>query len=251
MRDILQVKGLTDDQELQFDILVHAATVLSTIVILFPMFRRLVAGFFSFKRNDDAIYVWKVLLSCIPVGIVGVCFKHQYEALTEHGGLTLVGICLCVTALLLSFAYFSSFASKGRLRAADSGRNIGWIDAFVIGIAQSIAVLPGLSRSGTTIATGILLGNKRNEVANFSFIMVILPILGESMLDLIKMLKGTSEAASAGSGIGLSSMIIGFLAAFIVGCIACKWMIALVKKGKLIWFAIYCLAIGILCLALA
>ena len=247
-REILGV-DLPVDQTLQFDIMVHAATVLSTIVILLPMFKRLVAGFFRFDGGPDFQYVCKVLVSCIPVGIVGVFFKDYVESIFGEG-LPVVGCCLLVTALLLAFAYFTGIdRATGRPKPADRGRNISWWDAFVIGIAQAVAVLPGLSRSGTTIATGILLGDKRDQVATFSFVMVILPIVGEALLDLAKMLTASGAEASAGGGsVGAVAMIIGFLGAFLVGCAACKWMIALVKKGKLIWFAVYCVIMGVVCL---
>lgn len=245
-RQILGI-DLPVDQSLQFDIMVHAATVLSTIVILRPMFKRLCSSFFTFKRDEDFYYVWKVMLSCIPVGIVGVFLKDNLEELIERGGLLLVGICLCCTALLLTFAYFSGFDRKTHKPVSDQkGRDISWWDAIIIGLSQAVAVLPGLSRSGTTIATGILIGDKRAKVAEFSFIMVIIPILGEALLDLAKMLK--DPAAQASGSVDAMAMIIGFVSAFIVGCMACKWMIALVKKGKLIWFALYCLAVGALCI---
>lgn len=244
-REILGV-DLPVDQSLQFDVMVHAATVLSTIVVLWPMFRKLCVGFFSMKCNPESIYVWKVLLSCIPVGIVGVFFKDKVEAICGEG-LVVVGICLCITACLLAFAYLSGFNRKTHKPIpADKGRIITWLDAFIIGCAQAVAVLPGLSRSGTTIATGIMIGDKRDKVATFSFIMVIIPILGEALLDLAKMLKPAAEQASGALDAG--AMIIGFLSAFLVGCAACKWMIALVKKGQLIWFAVYCLAMGAICL---
>ncbi len=244
-REILGVH-LPTAQSLQFDILVHAATVCSTIVILWPMFKKLCIGFFSMKRNEDSIYVWKVLLSCIPVGIVGVFFKKQVEAIFGEG-LMVVGVCLCITAVLLAFAWLSGIDRRTHKPvAADKGRDITWLDAFIIGCAQAVAVLPGLSRSGTTIATGIMLGDKRDKVATFSFIMVILPILGEALLDLGKMLKPGVEQASGALDAG--AMIIGFLSAFLVGCAACKWMIALVKKGKLVWFALYCLAMDAICI---
>ncbi len=160
-----------------------------------------------------------------------------------------------MTAALLSFSYFF------RTRPYDTDRltgrvykprDITFVDAFVIGCAQSIAVLPGLSRSGTTIATGILIGDKREQVAQFSFLMVIIPILGEALLD-IKDIFGV-EAVDAAAGaptpeIGLVALLTGFFASFIVGCIACKWMLAIVKKGKLIWFAVYCLIVGAICIA--
>lgn len=240
-REILGVE-LNEDQALQFDVMVHAGTVLSTIVVLLPMFRRLVWSFFRFKMDNDFFYVCKILVSCIPVGIVGLFFKKHVEAIFGEG-LTIVGICLCVTALLLAFAYFSGLNHKtGKPVSQDKGRDITWLDAFVIGCSQALAVLPGLSRSGTTIATGILLGDKRSQVATFSFVMVVLPIIGEALLDLGKMMGGSAPS------IGALPLLIGFLSAFLVGCAACKWMINLVKKGKLIWFAVYCVAVGILCI---
>ena len=128
---------------------------------------------------------------------------------------------------------------------ATAGRNITWLDAFIIGCSQAIAVLPGLSRSGTTIATGIIIGDKREQVAQFSFFMVVIPILGEAILDFRKML----EAAPGDQvSLGWLPLLIGFIASFIVGCLACKWMIEIVKKGKLIWFSVYCVIVGIICL---
>lgn len=246
-RDILGI-NMPPDQSLQFDVMVHAATVLSTIVVLFPLFKKLVQGFFRFNGNPQFIYVCKVLLSCIPVGIVGLFFKDYIEDVMGKG-LTVVGVCLCVTAVLLTFAYYSGLnRATGQPVPADKGRNIGWWDAFIIGCAQAVAVLPGLSRSGSTIATGIMLKDKRDQVANFSFIMVILPILGEALLDLGKMLSGTGSNQVTGNPVDAMSLLIGFVSAFLVGCAACKWMVALVKKGKLIWFAVYCVAVGILCL---
>lgn len=249
MKDILGV-NIPDSESLQFDVIVHAATVLSTIVVLWPMFSRLCKNFFTFKRGKDFDYVCKILLSCIPVGIVGVFFKKNVEQIFGSG-LGVVGICLCITAMLLLFAHLSdmrllrksSGKTGGKLVAPTEGRDISWWDAFIIGCGQALAVLPGLSRSGTTIATGIMLGDKRNEVAQFSFLMVILPILGECLLDIKDIAGGEGE-----SSVGAFPLIIGFLAAFLIGCMACKWMINLVKKGKLVWFAVYCVAMGLLCL---
>lgn len=250
-KEILGV-DLPVDENLTFSVLVHAATVLSTIVVLWPMFARLCKNFFTFTRGYDFDYVCKILLSCIPVGIVGVFFKHQIEEIFGSG-LTIVGVCLLVTASLLTFAWLSDLRGRTKTQIAEgaspmipasAGRDISWVDAFVIGCAQAVAVLPGLSRSGTTIATGILIGDKRNEVAQFSFLMVILPIIGESLLDIKDMMSGESISAETGA----FPLIIGFVAAFIVGCGACKWMINLVKKGKLIWFAVYCVLMGVICL---
>lgn len=240
-RQILGI-DLPAAEALEFDVMLHAATVCSTLVILWPLFKRLCISFFTFKRDYDFYYVCKILVSCIPVAIVGFCFKDQVEQFFGNG-LTVVGICLCVTAALLVFAHFSD-----KYIPAHRGRNIGWIDAFVIGCAQAVAVLPGLSRSGTTIATGVIIGDKRSEMAQFSFLMVIIPILGEALLDLKDMIFPDVSAGAAGAAVGVLPMIVGFVAAFVVGCCACKWMINLVKKGQLVWFAIYCLAMGIICI---
>ncbi|MBD5365087.1 MAG: undecaprenyl-diphosphate phosphatase [Bacteroides sp.] len=243
-----QILGLDLDPEasLTFSMMLHVATVLSTIVILWREFWPLVVSFFGFKRDDNFYYVCKILLSCIPVGIVGVCFKKQLSALFD-GNLTVVGICLLVTAVLLCFAYFTRTRETLNNPSAPQGRDISWSDAFIIGLSQAVAVLPGLSRSGTTIATGILLGDNRAKVASFSFLMVIIPILGEGLLDLKDLLFPDADAAMQAS-IGVLPVIVGFLAAFIVGCLACKWMLNIVKKGKLVWFAVYCAAAGALCL---
>lgn len=252
-KDILGV-DLPADENLQFSVMVHAATVLSTIVVLWPMFSRLCKSFFTFKRGYDFDYVCKILISCIPVGIVGVFFKKQVEAIFGEG-LLVVGVCLCVTAVLLLFAYLSDLRTARRMVATcksgesslvppSAGRDIGWRDAFIIGCAQAVAVLPGLSRSGTTIATGIMLGDKRDEIARFSFLMVILPIIGEALLDVKDMMS--PDAASTETG--ALPLLIGFVSAFVVGCAACRWMIELVKKGKLIWFALYCVVMGVICI---
>lgn len=235
---------------MQFDVALHVATVLSTIVVLWREFVPLVTSFLGWKRDAHFYYVLKILLSCVPILIVYILFKPVIESLFE-GNLLVVGICLLITASLLSFTYVSHTQPEKRLRSEGidyKGHDITWIDAFIIGCAQAVAVLPGLSRSGSTIATGILLGDRRDKLAQFSFFMVIIPILGAALLDLKSILFPSEEEAlqvSAGS-VDLLPMIIGFLAAFLVGCAACRWMIELVKKGKLIWFAVYCAAAGIL-----
>lgn len=241
-RQILGI-DLPAAETLEFDVILHAATVCSTLVILWPLFKKLCISFFTFKKDYDFYYVCKLLFSCIPVAIVGFCFKDQVEQFFGNGLFT-VGICLLVTALLLIFAHYSD-----RFVPANRGRDINWLDAFVIGCAQAVAVLPGLSRSGTTIATGILLGDKRDKMAQFSFLMVIIPILGEALLDVKDMLfPDVAEVAAANAEISVISLVIGFIAAFVVGCAACKWMINLVKKGKLVWFAVYCIIMGVICL---
>lgn len=242
-RKILGI-DLPEDQALIFTVMVHAATVLSTIVVFHKMFGQLCRSFFTFRKDADFYYVCKILVSCIPVGIVGVFFKDFVEQLFGDG-LMVVGICLCVTALLLTFAFYSGFNhSTGKLIPATQGRNISWWDAIIIGCAQAVAVLPGLSRSGTTIATGILLRDKRAAVANFSFLMVILPILGEALLDTRDII---AHPESIGM-VGIWPLIIGFFVAFFTGWAACSWMVNLVKKGKLLWFAIYCVIMGVICI---
>lgn len=225
--------GLSGEENLTFTVAVHVATVLSTIVILWKEIVWLLTDLFKFKWNEGTKYIVNILISMIPVGIVGLFFKDKVEAIFGSG-LLVVGICLMVTASLLAFSYWA----KPRQRETISP----W-HAFVIGIAQALAVLPGLSRSGSTIATGLLLGNKKERLAQFSFLMVIPPILGEALLDVKDMAEmGVSQAMA---GISTLSLAVGFIAAFVCGCLACKWMINIVKKGKLIWFALYCAVVGL------
>ncbi len=226
-----EIFGMSGEENLTFAIAVHAATVLSTIVVLRREVAVLFKGLFSFQWNEDTQMVCKILLSMIPVGIVGVFFKKQVEAIFGSG-LLLVGCMLIITAILLAFAYYA----RPRMK-----KEISFKDAFIIGVSQACAIFPGLSRSGTTIATGILLGNQKEKVAKFSFLMVIIPILGEAFLDLMK-----GDFSAEASGISATSLLIGFLAAFIFGCIACKWMINLVSKGKLIYFSYYCVIVGLI-----
>lgn len=234
--------NISGADSLQFDVVLHVATVLSTIVILWREFSGLCTSFFTWKRDENFTTVWKILLSCVPVLIVGVFFKDNVESLFG-GNLMVVGTCLCITAALLAFAYFSRTNPINGAKAS-KGRDITFLDALVIGCAQAVAVLPGLSRSGSTIATGILLGDNREKVARFSFLMVIIPILGAAALDVLKALTGDEAMGD----VGFVPCLIGFLASFTVGCLACKWMLEIVKKGKLVWFALYCLAVGIICL---
>ena len=246
-RDLLGLE-LSGAESLEFDVMLHVATVLSTIVVLWHEFKPLCVSFFTFRRDDNFNYVLKILVSCIPVAIVGLFFKDFIEGFFGKG-LGIVGICLCVTAALLSFAYFTRTRPQDMRRPGTPGaHSISMLDAFIIGCSQAVAVLPGLSRSGTTIATGILLGDRREEVARFSFLMVIIPIMGEALLDVKKMIGGEAVAVANGE-IGWLPMLVGFLASFIVGCIACKWMLNIVKRGKLVWFAAYCLIVGIICIA--
>lgn len=227
--------GMQGEENLAFTVLVHVATVCSTLVILWSEIAKLLRGVLKFKMNDEMRYMINILISMVPVGIVGVFFKDTVEEVFGSG-LLIVGCMLIVTAMLLVFSYYA----KPRVK-----EEISWKDALVIGIAQACAVLPGLSRSGSTIATGLLLGNKKESLAQFSFLMVIPPILGEALLDVLKGLKGESMFG----GIDALPLAVGFLAAFISGCIACKWMINIVKRGKLVYFGIYCAIAGVVTIA--
>ena len=228
--------GIQGEDNLTFTIAVHVATVLSTLAILWKEIGWIFRGLFKFEMNAETKYVINILVSMIPLGIVGVFFKDYVEEIFGSG-LLIVGCMLLLTALLLAFSYYA----KPRLK-----ENISMKDAFIIGLAQACAVMPGLSRSGTTIATGLLLGDNKAKLAQFSFLMVIPPILGEALLDGMKIVKG---AAAGTSDISVLSLVVGFLAAFISGCVACKWMINIVKKGKLIYFAIYCAIAGAVTIA--
>ena len=224
--------GMNDGADnLMFTVAVHVATVLSTIVILWSEIDWILKGLFKCELNAETKYVLNIIVSMIPVGIVGLFFKDQVEEIFGSG-LLVVGFCLLITSALLVFSYYAKPRQK---------EHISWKDALIIGIAQAIAVLPGVSRSGSTIATGLMLGDKKESLAQFSFLMVIPPILGEALLDVLKMLKGEDVMG----GIETLPLVIGFLAAFLSGCVACKWMINIVKKGKLIYFGIYCAIVGV------
>lgn len=222
--------GINGEDNLAFTIVVHVATVLSTFVILWSEIDWIFRGLFKFKMNDETKYFLNIVVSMIPIGIVGVFFKDTVEEIFGSG-LLIVGCMLLLTALLLTFSYFAKPRVKG---------NISWKDALIIGLAQAAAVMPGLSRSGSTIATGLMLGNKKEKMAQFSFLMVIPPILGEALLDVIKMAKGHNPFGD----VSTIALVVGFVAAFVSGCLACKWMINIVKKGKLIYFGIYCAIAG-------
>ncbi len=225
-----ELLGVEIAENITFDVTLHAATVLSTIVVLWQELWQLVKGLFSRTFNEEQAYVLKVLLSMIPAGVVGVLFADQIEYL--FSSLWFVGCMLLLTAALLTFAYYA----KPRQKATISYR-----DAFLIGCAQAAATMPGLSRSGSTIATGLLLGNEKSSVANFSFIMVIPVILGKMLLDVV---SGEMAAIS----VPTEALLSGFLAAFVSGALACKFMIEIIKRGRLIWFALYCAVVGMICI---
>ena len=223
-----ELLGVQLEENLTFDVALHAATVLSTIVVLWSEVVRLVRGLFSRRFNEEQAYVLKLILSMVPIGIVGFLFKDQLNAmLASPWILLIVGAMLLLTAALLAFAYYPKPRPK---------ETISYRDALIIGIAQACAAMPGLSRSGSTIATGLLLGNKKAAVAQFSFLMVLAPILGETLLEAV--------SGELTAGVAAGPLAAGFLASFITGCLACKFMIEVVKRGKLIWFAVYCALAG-------
>lgn len=227
--------GISGEENLTFTIAVHVATVLSTLVILWREIVWLLRGLVDTKAplmSPERRYILAIIVSMIPIGIVGVFFKDYVEAIFGSG-LLIVGLSLIITSALLTLSYYARPRQK---------EDIGLMQAFIIGLAQSVAVLPGLSRSGTTIATGLMLGVKKEKMAQFSFLMVIPPILGEALLSILKAAKDGAEAATG--DISMTALAIGFLAAFISGCMACKWMISIVKKGKLVYFGIYCAIVG-------
>ena len=237
--------GLEGESNLTMIVVLHVATVLSTLTILWKEVVWIFKDLFSKQSwksysglNEGTKFAINILISMIPVAIVGFCFKDMVEEIFGSG-LLIVGIMLLVTASLLAFSYYA----KPRQR-----KEISPLHAFIIGIGQALAVMPGLSRSGTTIATGLLLGNKKERMAQFSFLMVIPPVLGEALLDTLDIAE--QGFSTAMSGISAVSLAVGFIAAFITGCLACKWMINIVKKGKLIWFAVYCVIVGILAIIL-
>lgn len=222
--------GIDGEENLAFTVLVHVATVMSTFVVLWKEIDWILKGLFKFELNDETKYFLNIVVSMIPIGIVGVFFKDTVKEVFGSGPL-IVGCMLLLTAALLTFSYYA----KPRQR-----EHITLKDAFIIGLAQACAVMPGLSRSGSTIATGLLLGNKKEKLAQFSFLMVIPPILGEALLDVLKATKGDQTFGN----IEALPLVVGFVAAFLSGCLACKWMINIVKRGKLIWFGIYCAIVG-------
>lgn len=223
-----ELLGVELEENLAFDVTLHAATVLSTIVVLWSEVRRLVRGLFSRRFTPEQSYVLKLALSMVPIGIVGFAFKERIGALLGAPWiLAFVGAMLLLTAALLAFAYCAKPRQK---------EDISYRDALLIGIAQACAALPGLSRSGSTIAAGLLLGNRKEAVAQFSFLMVLAPILGETLLEIVSGKLTTDIAAGP--------MLAGFAAAFVTGCLACRFMIGIVKRGRLIWFALYCAAAG-------
>ena len=219
---------INPDTNFYFSIAVHGATVLSTIVVLWKEITDLFRGFFKFRLNDETRYVFKILISMIPVGITGFFLKDVIDSWFT-GNMVSLGIQFFITAILLMLPMFIK----------PKEREISYWDAFIIGIAQAIAVVPAISRSGATIATGMMLGNRKSDIAKFSFLMVLIPVIGANLVEL-------KSGGFSREGTSIAVILAGFVTAFISGYFACKWMISLVKKGNLLWFALYCILIGII-----
>ena len=256
-----ELLGVDAEGFLDFTVTVHFATVMSTIVVFWSVIVKLLKGFFRTRYpdapgfccryNDETDYVCKLLVSMIPVAVVGFFFKDSVEALFGDS-LRTVGICLLVTAVLLvlSDVFGQGGVKSASARDASEGgpRNgISFWQALLVGVGQACAVAPGLSRSGTTIATGLLAGVRRDVIAQFSFLMVLIPIIGEQSLDILKALTGDGSFGE----VGVMPLVMGFIGAFFAGLFACKVMIAIVRKARLSWFALYCAIVAVLVLIFA
>lgn len=220
--------GIEAESNINFTIAVHGATVLSTLVVFRREIATLLSGLFKFKLNEETSYILKLIVSMIPVGITGVFFKDSVERLF-NGNMLFIGSMLLVTALILASGHFIKRKEKV----------ISYSDAFIIGIAQALAVIPGISRSGATISTGMMLGNRKDELARFSFLMVLVPVIGANILEI------ASGDINSG-GIRPVIIISGALAAFVSGFLACRWMVSLVRKSKMLWFSVYCAVLGLI-----
>lgn len=223
--------GTSTGDNLLFAVIVHAATALSTLIVFRRDIINILLGLFDLKWNDSWKFFVLIIISMIPVGIAGVFFEEEISGFFS-GNLVLVGSMLLFTSALLFFTYFKN----------DGTKDVSYLQAIIMGIAQTIAILPGISRSGATIATGLLIGVDKERATRFSFLMVLPPILGASLLKFIDYL----EAPSMHQGLGTIPILVGFLAALISGYMACRWMVNIVKKGRLYYFAIYCLIVGVI-----
>lgn len=245
-----ELLGVDAEGFLDFTVTVHFATVLSTVIVFWSAIWSLLKGIFKFRYNDETDYVAKLIVSMVPVAVVGLFFKDRVEALFGES-LFVVAISLIITALLLFLSDNAGRFSGRRKPSAGADvperRNgISFLQAFVVGLGQACAVAPGLSRSGTTIATGLLCGVKRDVMAQFSFLMVLVPILGEQLLSVI-------DAVGEGAGLVLpvTDLLLGFIGAFVAGLVSCKAMVAIVRKARLTYFALYCLVVALMLLLFA
>jgi undecaprenyl-diphosphatase len=215
-------------ESLLFTVVLHFATALSTIVVFRKDIFSIIKGILKFEWNEDLQFLCKIILSMLPAVVIGVLFEKELEQLFG-GNILLVGCMLIVTAVLLFMAD----------RAKSTGKKVTFMNAFVIGISQAIAMLPGISRSGATISTSVLLGNDKTKAARFSFLMVIPLIFGKIAKDI---LSGDLSYETS----NFTSLTVGFISAFIAGILACVWMIRLVKNSKLSYFAVYCAIVGVI-----
>lgn len=225
------LKVVNKEENLLFSIVVHAATALSTIVVFRKDILALIKGLLAFRYNDETRFVLMLLLSAIPIAVVGFLFEEQIEQIFG-GNMLIIGTALLFTAFLLLLTYY----------VRKPGGAVTYKKAFFIGLAQVLAILPGLSRSGTTIATALLIGVAREKAARFSFLMILLPILGAAFLKLLAIVQEPALTEST----AFVPLFAGFISAFIAGLLACSWMIRIVKKGKLTYFALYCFIVGLL-----
>lgn len=237
-----ELLGVDAEGFLDFTVTVHFATVIATIVVFWSAIWALLKGLFKFRYNDETDYVLKICVSMIPVAVVGFCFKDVVEGMFGDN-LRTVAVCLLITAVLLFVSdHFSIFGGKRKAAAREYRNGISYWQAFVVGLGQACAVAPGLSRSGTTIATGLVCGVRRDVMAQFSFLMVLVPIIGEQALDILKTVAG---AESFGGEVCALALVLGFVSAFIAGWFACRVMISIVRKARLSWFSLYCLVVAI------
>lgn len=227
----IYILGIQSSDNLLFSVVVHAATALSTIVVFRKDIIEILQDLLKFQWNVGTQFAFKILLSMIPIGVIGLLYDEEISAFFG-GKVLLIGCMLLITATLLTFSHF----------APKKNGSVTFPKALLIGIAQTIAILPGLSRSGSTISVALLAGVEREKAARFSFLMVLIPILGGGFLKFLDYIKNPSVA----DGIGGGALVAGFIAAFIAGLLACVWMINIVKKGKLIYFAIYCAIVGVI-----
>ena len=222
--------GLHGEENVEFVVAVHGATVLSTIVVFWREILSILKDVLRWEMNDGTRFVINVAVSMVPIFVVGVMFREQVEGLFV-GDMRFVGAMLMITACLLALSYY--------LPRGDKEMN-PW-RAFVVGVMQAVAVIPGISRSGATISSGLILGVKADQMAKFSFLMVLVPILGANLLDAVSYFGAVEVGQSSSLGV----VGIGALSAFVSGVLACRWMVGIVRRGKLIWFALYCLVVGV------
>ena len=236
----IQGQDLTGESSMMMTVVLHFATALSTVVVFRKDILQIIKGLFQFKVNDEFMFSLKIVLSMIPAAIVGVMFNDVLESFF-NGQILLVGCMLIITGLLLFLAD----------RSKNTDKEVSVSNSIVIGIAQAIAILPGISRSGATIGTSVLLGVDRSKAARFSFLMVVPLIFGKIAKDMTSdefrgMISGKIDI-----GISFGAISVGFIAAFVTGIIACTWMISLVKKSKLSYFSYYCFIVGLVAIGWA